>query len=44
MLTDGVTARQNAPETADVAADVQVDDVANLLLAAVKPGGSRPHW
>ena len=44
MLTDGVTARQNTPETADTAADVKVDDVANLLLAAVKPGGTRPHW
>ncbi len=44
MLTDGVTARQNTPETADAAAEVRVDDVANLLLAAVKPSGTRPHW
>jgi Fe-S oxidoreductase len=36
MLTDGLTARQNDPSTADQAADVEVIDDAQMLLAGVK--------
>ena len=36
MLTDGLTARQNDPDTAEQAADVEVIDVAQMLLAGVK--------
>ena len=36
MLTDGLTARQNDPSTADQAAEVEVVDVAQMLLAGVK--------
>ena len=36
MLTDGLTARQNDPTTAEQAADVEVVDVAQMLLAGVK--------
>jgi Fe-S oxidoreductase len=44
MLTDGVTARQNVDEPSQQLKDLQVVDVAQMLLAGVKGDGPRPHW